>query len=139
MGIKGSDLAPIQVTPYTPPGKEVKTKIFQVARTDTVTAVKAQLPANVSIIDIRFFTNTASDATTSASISLGNGTTTTAFVNAQDVKTAAGIVRPTSTVGNIAVTETVPLGGNIQITATYLSSGAQTVGGPWVVFVDYVE
>lgn len=143
MGLKSHEISPATITPYTPGAREVKVKAFQVARTDTSTVVKAQLPAAATIIDVKFYTNTASDATTSASISLGlSGGTTTAIVNAQDVKTAAGLIRPTTAAGatGLYVLEAIPLTvGQNTITATYASSGAQTTGGPWTVVIEYIE
>lgn len=142
MGIKAVELAPFaQVSAITPPGKDVKTKYFSLARTDTTAVVKAVLPFNATIVDFRIF-GAASNAGTTATVSVGTSATATEFINAQDVKTAGGLIRPTSTVSatNLPNLEASPPTGDVIIWAKYAETGtASSAGGPYIVFIDYVE
>lgn len=141
MGLKTSDLtAPIYgPTTLTPPGKDHLTKTFTLARTDTVADVKAVLPASATIMDFRIY-GPASNAATTATINLGTTVAATEILNAQDVKTAGGLVRPTTSVQSFVPNlEPVPWVGDIQIWAKYAETGtASTLGGPWVVMIDYI-
>lgn len=143
MGLRPTDLAPLGSngpTVQTPPAKEHITKTFQVARTDTTASVKAVLPASSSIIDIRIF-GPASNAGTTATLGLGTTSAANQILSAQDVKTAGGLIRPTTAVqstGFLAF-EPVPWVGDVQIWAQYAESGAaSSAGGPWIVQVDYI-
>ena len=144
MGFKAIDLAPIASygpTAVTPSSKDVVVKAFQVARTDTTAVVKCVLPADATIIDI-WFVGTASNAATTATISLGSTSTATEFVNGQDVKTAGGSIRPSTTyqAANLPNLENIPLGTDISIYAKYAETGgASTSGGPWTAFIEYVR
>lgn len=143
MGLRPTDLAPLGSngpTVQTPPAKEHITKSFQVARTDTTASVKAVLPASSTIIDIRIF-GVASNAVTTATIGLGTTSAANQILSAQDVKTAGGLIRPTTAVqaAGFLAFEPVPWAGDVQIWAQYAESGgASTVGGPWIVQVDYI-
>ncbi len=143
MGFKAIDLTPIAsygVTAVTPSCKDVVVKAFRVARTDTTAAVKAVLPGDATIIDIHIL-GVASDAATTAVVSVGSTSTSNEYVNAQDVKTAGGMIRPTSTIGTaIPNLENTPVTTDLPIYAKYAETGtASTVGGPYTVFVYYVR
>lgn len=144
MGFKAIDLTPIAsngVSAITPYGKDLLVKAFKVARTDTTAAVKAVLPGDSTIVDIHLV-GVASDAATTAVVSVGSTSTSTEYVNAQDVKTAGGMIRPTSTMSstNIGAVENTPITGDLPIYAKYAETGtASTVGGPYVVMVYYVR
>ena len=143
MGLKTTDLVPLAPGPTVliPTSKDVVVKAFQVLRTDTVASLKAQLPADATVVDILIF-GVASDAATTANVSIGTNSTATQWVNAQDVKTAGGLIRPTSTVSaaNLPNTENVPLGTDIQVWAKYAETGTpSTVGGPYTVLIFYIR
>lgn len=143
MGIKAIDLAPIASygpTAVTPTGKDIQVKAFRVARTDTTAAVKAVLPGDASIIDIHI-AGVASDAATTAVVSVGSTSTSTEYINAQDVKTAGGMIRPTATFStNLPNLENPPITTDLPIYAKYAETGvASTVGGPYTVVVYYVR
>lgn len=141
MGYKTVDLAPFQITPITPVLKDVQIRAFRVARTDTVASVKAMLPADATVTDIRIV-GVASDAATTANVSIGTTSTATEWINAQDVKTAGGMIRPTTSFSavNLPNLEALPAGSDIQIYAKYAETGtASTVGGPYTVLVEFVR
>jgi subtilisin family serine protease len=144
MGIKAIELAPLAangVTAQTPPAKDVRVKYFQLARTDTVAAVKMVLPANSSILDVKII-GTASDAGTTATVSVGTTSSSNEIVTGQDVKGAGTVIRPTTAgVGSgFAAVESIPQVGDIPIYAKYAETGTvSTVGGPWKVFVEFIN
>lgn len=143
MGIKAIEVNPIAAygpTAVTPAGKDVLVKVFAINRTDTVAAVKCVLPADSTIIDMRVFTQTASDAATTATISVGIPGANTQFLNTVDVKTAAGKIAVTTKAANLMNLENIPVGPDIQINGVYAETGtASTVGGPFYVTVEYVR
>jgi hypothetical protein len=144
MGFKAVDLAPLGAygpSAITPSSKDVVVKAFRVARTDTTASVKAVLPADATIIDI-WLVGAASDAATTATVSIGSTSTSTEFVNGQDVKTAGGSIRPSTSyqAANLPNLENIPLSGDISVYAKYAETGtASTTGGPWTVFIEYVR
>lgn len=139
MGFKQIELVPPQISPLQPTGKAHQIKVFQVARTDTVSALKAMLPAQASVTNVYVYRSTASDAATTASVTItitdNSGTVST---GAYDVKTngaVTGIVNMT----NLPNVEPLPLNGDLKINAVYAETGtASTTGGPWKVAVEYV-
>jgi hypothetical protein len=116
-------------------GKYIHTQTGSVARTDTSAKTLFTLPANAIITALRVYTATASDAGTSATLSVGKlGGTGVEFLNAQDIKgggvgvLGTGAKTVLGTVGTSAVT----------VTGTYAETGgASTTGGPWLVYIDY--
>lgn len=143
MGLKQVDLVPINSTGPTtniPVSKDVQVKAFQVSRTDTTAALKAVLPADASIINV-YMTGAASNAGTTATVSIGTTSTATEIINAQDVKTAGGMIRPTTAYStNFPNVEGYPLGQDIQIWAKYAETGgASSAGGPYTVVIEYVR
>jgi hypothetical protein len=143
MGFLATDLAPIaSVGPTTniPSRKDCSCKAFLVSRTDTTASLKAVLPADASIINV-FMTGVASNAGTTATVSVGTTATATEIINAQDVKTAGGMIRPTTSFStNFPNVTPVPLGADIQIFAKYAETGAaSSAGGPYTVVIEYVR
>lgn len=142
MGIRAIDLNPPNgPTSLTPPGMDVRVTVFTVARTDTVASVKAVLPFNSTVVDIKIL-GVASNAGTSATISVGTSATATEWINAQDVKTAGGMILPTTAVSttNLPNLVQVPPTGDINVYAKYAESGtASGAGGPYTVFIYYVQ
>lgn len=138
MGIK--TLTPSVVTPITPASKEIHVTAFQVARTDTASSVKDMLPADASILYILREGSTASDAATTATVTItvaNNGGTVS--TKADDVK---GSGATTGFVGMTALpnVEPIPLNGDLTISAVYAETGtASTTGGPWNYVVAYVR
>jgi hypothetical protein len=143
MGFKAIDITPIASygpTATTPSCKDVVTKVFAVARTDTAATVKCVLPGDATIVDMRIFNPVASDAATTAVVSVGIPGANTQFLNTVDVKTAAGMIRPTAKLLNVINLENTPITGDIIINAIYAETGtASTTGGPFYVIVEYVR
>lgn len=107
-----------------------------VARTDTVAKDLFSLPAGARIVGIEVEVPVVSNAATTANVAVGvKGGSGTQYSTALDVKTAAGIVRPTTqaqvanwSIGSAAVT----------VTGTYAETGtASTAGGPFTVRISY--
>lgn len=140
MGIKQVELVPFQVTPITPAGKSVRVKAFTVARTETVAALKAMLPAQSSVIGVKVFGSVASDAGTSATVTVTitdhSGTVSS---GAYDVKTN-GAATGEITMSGLPNLESTPAQGDLKVSAVYAESGtASGTGGPWKVIVEYLE
>ena len=134
-----------QVT-STSNSKQLLTKTFPIARTDTsTTTVKAVLPGGATVLfaGVANATATASNAGTTATITVaarrvGAASTT---VLQSDVKTAAAPTTP-GLVGvgsaDVGINPTTML-KDIEILAYYGETGAaSSAGGPWGVTVAYV-
>lgn len=137
MGFK--TLSPTVVSSITPASKTPAVKAFQVARTELAAVLKTVLPASASILYIVREGSVASDAETTATVTLvaaNNSGTFSTF--ADDVKTngaTTGFVQMTA----LPNLEVLPAAGDITITAVYAETGAaSTVGGPWNYLVHYV-
>lgn len=143
MGFKATDLVPLGLngpTALTPQGKDLLAKAFVVNRTDTTASVKVVLPGDSSVVDFDIY-GVASNAGTTATLSIGSSSASTEFINAQDVKTAGGKIRPTTALSaNLPTVENIPVTGDIQIWAKYAETGgASTTGGPYNIIVYYVR
>lgn len=143
MGFKAIDITPIASygpSATTPPNKDVVTKVFAVNRTDTAASVKCVIPGDSTIIDLRMFSQTASDAATTATVSVGIPGNNTFYLNTVDVKTAAGRIAITTKASNLMNLENIPVSTDIQLNAIYAETGtASTTGGPFYVIVEYVR
>ena len=116
-------------------GSVVHSQHNTIARTDTSAKTLFTLPANAVIVGLRVYVSTASDAGTTATLSVGKSGAQTAYLNAQDVKGAG--------TGVIAAGAAATLGsiGSSQVTVTGIyaeTGGASTTGGPFLVLIDYV-
>lgn len=145
MGLKAVDViypGSMGPTALTPPAKEVYLKAFSVSRTDTTASLKCVLPGDASILDIDI-NGVASNAGTTATISIGStAANSNEYVNAQDVKTAGGKVRPTASLStSLPNLEPIPLtGSDLPIYAKYAETGvASSAGGPWTILVWYTR
>lgn len=143
MGIKQVELVPVSTngpTPILPASKPEVCKVFQVTRTDTAAGiVKAVLPAQSSMVSFIIYGSVASDAATTATVTLtvsnNSGTISTGVV---DVK-ANGATTAIIQMSNLPNIEAIPSNGDIKIVATYAETGtASTTGGPWKIRVQYV-
>lgn len=110
-----------------------------IARTDVTPKNLFVLKAGSIPIRISYFAAVASNAVTSAVISVGRTGTVTYFMNASDVKTAAtatGQQTPSTNVTNMHA----PLTADTQVVGAYLETGgASTTGGPWTVMIEYID
>lgn len=142
MGIKQVELVPISVTgPSTtiPGAKNTVGKYFQVTRSDTASALKCVLPGSASIVQVTVYGSVASDAATTATVTLtvtnNSGTVSTGVV---DVK-ANGATTALVQMSNLPNIEPIPAAGDLKISAVYAETGtASTTGGPWKFGIDWV-
>ena len=120
-----------------PRGSEAK--FIKIVRTDTTAFNAAVLPKDAVVHGIYVVGHAASDAATSATISVGTTATANEILSAFDVKTAA--TGEGYSAGGAAVVGTYlcsKLTEDAQIWAKYAESGtASTVGGPWFVKIEY--
>lgn len=144
MGFKTTDVAPnasYGPTVTTPFAKDVAVKAFQVSRTDTTAVIKAVLPADATIIDIRLV-GVASNAGTTGLLNIGTTAAANELLVAQDVRAVSGMTRPTTSF-NQAVLPNLEFAlgsGDIPLYAKYVETGAaSSAGGPWTVIVEYVR
>lgn len=119
-----------------PSGNRVKKSLVaSVPNTATSATVIGQIPAGSTIIGATIFSPVASDAATSSVISVGfSGGNGHELINAQDVKGASGKISPTIAAGQSFGAQSALK----TITATITTVGAQTVGGPYIVDIEYV-
>lgn len=119
---------------YSDGGMGLRVKRGTIARTDTSAKDLFQLPAGAVIDDLVIFGPAASNAGTTATISVGKTGTNNHFVNAFDVKgtTGAGNQHPAATnLGSVGASA-------ITVVGIYAESGAaSTAGGPWTVTMIY--
>lgn len=123
--------------------KGVSVKSIRVARTNTTAAVLAVLPQDATVLNVTLSGMTASDAATTATVSVGTTSTATEWINAFDVKTAgtgAGQNLPPMVAGLGNITTGLPAGTDVQIYAKYAETGtASTTGGPWYINIYYTR
>jgi hypothetical protein len=142
MGIKQVELVPINTngpTTTIPAAKPALNKVFQVSRTDTAATLKAVLPAQSSVLKVLFYGGVASDAATTATVTItlanNSGTISTGTV---DVK-ANGATTALVQMSNLPNIESLPPQGDIKVNAQYAETGgASTVGGPWKMLIEWV-
>ena len=126
-------------TSYDGVGQITSRAIGTIARTDTSAKNLFTLKAGSIPVRVSYYAGTASNAVTTATISVGRTGTATYFLNAADVKTAAtatGQQTPTTNVTNMHVALT----SDTVVTGTYAESGgASSTGGPWTVMIEYID
>jgi len=143
MGFLASDVTVISSTGPTvliPSSKDETCKVFQVSRTQTVSTLEAVLPADASIIGVKVYGSTNSDAATTATVTItaanNSGTISTGTVDVKANGTTTAIVQ----MSNLPNIEPRPLTGDITISAVYAETGtASTTGGPWKFLVEYIR
>ena len=155
MGYKNvADLVPLNptmVSPDYPTRKDYHLVPFQVVRTNTTATKVAVLPADATILGIRFYIQTPSNAGTTATVTLtgqGVGPTGATFAfGSQSVLAAAGntglmnaTVNTVTGLFNLERPPAVQTSGDIIIYATYAETGtASSVGGPFYFVIEYVR
>jgi hypothetical protein len=133
-------LSPANISPITPTPKDVQVTAFAVARTDTASSVKAAIPADASILYVLREGSVASDAATTATVTItaaNNGGTVSS--KADDVK-GSGATTGLVTMSSLPNLDGLPANGDITISAVYAETGtASTTGGPWNYIVAFVR
>lgn len=110
--------------------------VATLARTDTTAKNLFVLKAGTIPLRITLYSGTASNAGTSATVSVGRTGTNNYFLNAQDVKTNAGQLLPTTNVTNMQA----PLAADTVVTGIYAETGTPSnAGGPFYVQIDLVD
>ena len=122
-------------TTVTAPAVELLTKTVQVVRTDTARFDAFALPKGVVIAGVYVLGTTASNAGTSATLTVGTSTAGTEILNAFDCKTNYGYVPAGTAAGSAIGTQ---LTADTLFKAVYAETGtASTAGGPWIIKVEY--
>lgn len=115
--------------------KGVQCKTRAVARTDTTAVVKATLPKGARILGF-VLSGTASDAGTTATVSVGSTSSANEYVNAHDVKTAAtgsGVVVMNGVASGVGAVLT----DNTPIYVKYAETGNASSAGAWKLHILY--
>jgi hypothetical protein len=125
-----------QITATTPAAKSDSVTLFQVARSDTVSSLKAVLPAQASVLSLQSYRNGVSNAGTSATMTVTiSNNTGVISTGTYDLK-ANGDMNQQIQMTNLPNLEPLPLLGDLQINAVYAETGtASSSGGPWIVSI----
>ncbi len=119
----------------TPKAREGLVKYIQVARTDTTAFDAVVLPATAVITGVYVLGSVASNAATTATVTVGYSAGGTEVLNAFDVKTNGKGYNPAGATTSVAGTQ---LTTDQHLYAKYAETGtASTAGGPWYVKVEY--
>jgi len=142
MGLRLPDITPFASTgptPLVPTAKDIQSKTFTVARTDTASTLKVVLPGDSTILSIQKTVGTNTDSATSSTVTLtvanNGGSISTGSVDVKTLGATAGFVG----MSNLPNLEPVPLTGDLKLSAQYAEVGASTVGGAWYFTVYYVR
>lgn len=140
MGFATSDFTSTNPTTTTPPGRAELHRVFQIARTETVSTLKAVLPAQSSVIGIFLYGSTVSNAATTATVTVTiSDNTGVISTGSYDVKTNGALTGMLQMTNLPNVTQ-LPPNGDLKISAVYAETGtASTAGGPWKVRIAYVQ
>jgi hypothetical protein len=123
---------------YTsPPGLSIVTKTIQVTRSDTTAFSGFILPKGVVVSGVYIMGVTASDAGTTATVSVGsNPGTTNEILATFNVKGSGQGYYSATGSGGTGVGQLTT--SDLEIKAKYTETGgASTTGGPWLVKVEY--
>lgn len=149
MGIKLDDIIPNN--PAFPDAlnsvrKGIQTVAFGVTRSMTSATKVAVLAADSTMMRAKFYFSTASNAGTTATVTLTatylvNGSLTTVTLGTVDVKgTTTSLEIQSPYFGNLELVPAATRVGDIVIKATYAETGtASTAGGPWVFTMDFIR
>lgn len=133
-------MASLASTQQYPSGRQQTAYTIQLQRNLAVASNYVEspvaIPAGFTPTSLRVIGTAASNAGTSASLSIGSGGyASTNFVSALDVKSGLGSVG--QALPSSALLIGAPLPFDTVLTATYTESGtASTAGGPWSVILE---
>lgn len=118
-----------------PNGRQPSAFVGSIARTDTAAKRLFDLPVGCIPVALHYSSPAASDAGTTATISVGKlGGTGTEYLATQDVKTVGTGRGQQVPVGPAATLLGIPTTAAQTVTGVYAETGgASTTGGPWVV------
>lgn len=117
-------------------GRVQKVVAGTIARTDTSAKTLGTIPSNAVLTGISVYGAAASDAASTATISVGySGGTGVEILNGYDVKTAGtGLGQTFPNAGKLPVVSAAKT-----ITGIYAETGsASSTGGPWTVVLSFV-
>lgn len=148
-----TELNPAFPSPLNPVRKEYAIVPFQVTRSNTTAFKAAVLPADATILGFRLYSQTASNAGTTATIALtgvGVGPSGATFNFGTFSVLAGGVgagtyllnttVNPVTGTFNLERPPATQTSGDIYINAVYAETGtASTTGGPWNILVEYTR
>lgn len=128
-----------QVSMSYPKVRESYEKFIKIVRTDTTAFVAAHLQKDAVITGLYVIGQAASDAGTSADISIGTTATSNEIISAFDVKTAAtGEGYNPAGAAAVGTYMCSKLTADTPIYAKYAEAGtASAAGGPWFVKIEY--
>lgn len=121
--------------------KLLMSKTRKIARTMTTGTQVATLPRGSRIVGF-LLNGVASDAGTTATISVGSTATANEYVNAYDVKTAAngtGTTLLPAVSGAIGGSANPPTSAALPIFVIYAETGAASANGNWYLTILYTE
>lgn len=142
MGLKLTEL----ITPFsngptalTPPSKSDTCKFFQVTRADIASTLKAVLPAQASVISVTLFGSANSNAGTTAGLTVNISNNTGVISTGTANLLTGGATTADLAMSALPNIEPQPLLGDLKVSVQYAETGtASTLGGPWVMRVNYV-
>lgn len=121
---------------FTPPTKNIQALVVPATRAMTSATEIGTLPAGAVLLGLMLI-GTASNAGTTATLSIGTASSGTAYINARDVKTAGTGTGAFFLTG--ASDTSAPLSADTKVTATYAESGTASSAGGWTVIFLYVR
>ena len=147
MGIKLTDVTPLNPaypSPLNPVRFDVNTVPFAVTRAMTTATKVAVLSADSTILGIKFYPTTPSNAVTTATVTLTATFVATGAVVTLGTVDVKGTVVSAPVQGanyfNLDRPPSATTSGDIYIKATYAETGgASTAGGPFYFTVDFVR
>lgn len=127
-------------TTLQPTSKDVVAKVFQATRSDTTNTLKCVLPADATILHLYRHAGTASDAGTTAAVTVTVANNSGTVSSASDNVKTNGAAFTSLSMSSLPNIEPVPLTGDLTISVQYAETGtASTTGGPWTYVVLYVR
>lgn len=142
MGIKQVELVPVNSngpTALIPASKSDTSKFFQATRTDTASTLKAVLPAQASVFSVTLFGSANSNAGTTATLTVTIANNSGVFATGTVNLLTGGATTAEVQMTGLPNIEPTPLNGDLKVSVQYAETGtASTLGGPWVMRVNYV-
>jgi len=122
-----------------PKTRESLEKVVKIVRTDTTAFVGAWLPKDAVITGMYVVGQAASDAGSSATVSVGTTSTSNELLSGFDVKTAAtGEGYNPAGAAAVGTAFMEKQTSDVPVYAKYAETGtASTAGGPWYIKIEY--
>lgn len=119
-------------------GKGVQVKVRKVTRSMTAATLLATLPRGSRILGLMLETAAVSNATTTATLSIGTSTTSTELINALNVLTAGTPVGLSLQPGVAnSVGSYTRSNAPVSIYALYAETGTASTTGSWIIYILY--